>query len=84
MNDETALVTLLWANNETGVVFRVAEIAARCRARGVPFHCDAVQAAGKLTIDLKSTPIDYLALSAHKLGGPVGIGAGADARRIAA
>jgi cysteine desulfurase len=73
--DDTALVSLMWANNETGVVFPVAEIAARCRARGVPFHCDAVQAAGKLAIDLKSTPIDYLALSAHKLGGPKGVGA---------
>lgn len=73
--DDTALVSLMWANNETGVLFPVAEIAARCRARGVPFHCDAVQVAGKLTIDLKATPIDYLALSAHKVGGPKGVGA---------
>lgn len=68
--EDTALVSLMWANNETGVIFPIAEIAARCRARGVPFHCDAVQAAGKLPIDLKAVPIDYLALSAHKLGGP--------------
>jgi cysteine desulfurase len=72
---DTALVSLMWANNETGVLFPVTEIAARCRARSVPFHCDAVQAAGKLAIDLKAVPIDYLALSAHKLGGPKGVGA---------
>lgn len=73
--DDTALVSLMWANNETGVLFPVAEIAALCRARGVLFHCDAVQAAGKLPIDFKAVPIDYLAMSAHKLGGPKGVGA---------
>jgi cysteine desulfurase len=65
----------MWANNETGVVHDVASVGAVCRERGVPFHVDAVQAAGKLALELGRTPIDLCTLSAHKLHGPKGVGA---------
>ncbi|MCW5555110.1 MAG: aminotransferase class V-fold PLP-dependent enzyme, partial [Verrucomicrobiae bacterium] len=58
ITDDTAVVSLMWANNETGVLFPVREIAELCRSRGVLFHCDAVQAAGKVEIDVRQVPAD--------------------------
>ena len=75
ITDETAVVSLMWANNETGVLFPVKEIAEVCRARGVLFHCDAVQAAGKIEIGVRKVPVDYLSLTGHKFNAPKGVGA---------
>lgn len=75
LSDETALVSLMWANNETGVIFPIQEIAEKLRDRGIAFHTDAVQAVGKIPIDLGKTPVSMLSLSGHKLHGPKGIGA---------
>ncbi|MEK7721876.1 MAG: cysteine desulfurase NifS, partial [Elusimicrobiota bacterium] len=72
---ETALVSIMWANNETGVIFPVEEAARITHARGAMFHTDAVQAVGKLPINLKDTKIDLFSLSGHKLHAPKGIGA---------
>lgn len=72
---ETALVTLMMANNETGVLQPVERVGAACRERGIHFHCDTVQAAGKVAIDVNAIGCDTLALSAHKLHGPKGFGA---------
>lgn len=71
----TALVTLMWANNETGVLFPVEQVAAIAHRNGALFHTDAVQAAGKIPLDLSRVPADLLSLSGHKLHGPKGIGA---------
>jgi cysteine desulfurase len=71
---DTAIVSVMWANNETGVLFPIEEAAAICQSKGVLFHTDAVQAAGKIKIDVKSLGVDYLSLSAHKLHAPKGIG----------
>ncbi len=74
IRDDTAIVSVMWANNETGVVFPVPEIAAMAKAKGAVFHTDAVQAVGKVPISLKDTQIDMLALSGHKLHTPKGVG----------
>ena len=75
MREDTALVTVMMANNETGVVQPVEAIGAACRARGVHFHVDGVQAAGKIDVDVNAIQCDTLALSAHKMHAPKGIGA---------
>ena len=72
---DTAMVSLMWANNETGVLFPIQELAEICRERRTVFHTDAVQAAGKLPIDLGSGAVQFLSLSGHKLHAPKGIGA---------
>jgi cysteine desulfurase len=74
LSDKVAIVTVMWANNETGTLFPVQEMAEMANAAGVMFHTDAVQAVGKVPIDLKMTKIDMLSLSGHKLHAPKGIG----------
>jgi cysteine desulfurase len=71
---DTAIVSVMWANNETGVMFPIEEAAAICRSKGTLFHSDAVQVAGKIKMDVKDLGVDFLSLSAHKLHGPKGIG----------
>ncbi|WP_303706902.1 cysteine desulfurase family protein [Phascolarctobacterium succinatutens] len=74
ITDDTCLVSVMYANNETGAIQPIREIGALCRKRGVLFHTDAVQAAGHLAIDVQRDNIDMLSLSAHKFHGPKGIG----------
>jgi cysteine desulfurase len=75
VRDDVAVCSVMWVNNEIGVLQDVAALAARARGRGVVFHTDAVQAFGKIEVDARMTPFDLLSLSGHKIGAPKGIGA---------
>lgn len=74
ISDDTALITVMYANNETGVIFPVEQMAAISKDKGIPFHTDAVQAVGKIPLNMKESNIDLLSLSGHKLHAPKGVG----------
>ena len=75
ITDKTALVSVMWASNETGMINPIKEIGEICKERGVLFHTDAVQAVGKIPVNLQDVHVDFLSMSAHKFHGPKGIGA---------
>ncbi len=75
LSNDTAIVSIMWANNETGVVFPIEEIAQVVRERGIVFHTDAVQAVGKIPVNVQKVPVDMLSLSGHKIHAPKGVAA---------
>ncbi|TKI68597.1 cysteine desulfurase, NifS family [Sulfurimonas crateris] len=75
ITDKTALVSVMWASNETGVINPIKEIGEICKEKGVLFHTDGVQAVGKIPVDLQDVHVDFLSMSAHKFHGPKGVGA---------
>lgn len=75
ITEKTALVSIMWANNETGMIFPIPEIGEICKEKGVLFHSDGVQAVGKIPVDMQAVNIDFMSMSAHKFHGPKGIGA---------
>ena len=74
IKEDTALVSIMWANNETGKLFPIEEIGKICKAKGVLFHSDATQAIGKVVVDVKAANVDFISFSAHKFHGPKGVG----------
>ena len=75
ITDKTALVSVMWASNETGMIFPIKEIGEICKEKGVLFHSDGVQAVGKIPVDLQAVHVDFVSMSAHKFHGPKGVGA---------
>jgi cysteine desulfurase len=75
ITDKTALVSIMWASNETGMLFPIKEIGEICKSKGVLFHTDGVQAIGKIPVDMQAVHVDFMSMSAHKFHGPKGIGA---------
>ena len=75
ITDKTALVSIMWASNETGMIFPIKEVGEICKEKGVLFHSDGVQAVGKIPVDLQAVHVDFVSMSAHKFHGPKGVGA---------